>query len=468
MNEKTAVLIGGTFNPFTNAHREMALAIRRAYPEVTIVYVPSNLRYIAGWKDLPSEDVFSGEGREEVIEKSIADIPGCLVSDMESSGALSGKSYDTVHYFKQQYDHVCLCIGYDKLEEFGKWYQVSELVDEIDQLFLFTRGKGLKDCSSDYILSIQDKITEIDFDYPEVSSSLVRELYAQGDLEAIQELVPFPVYECLSGKKFEKEKFQMENLQEENSREEMSMFDVEKVTADLLDWTRAWFEENGKGCKAVIGISGGKDSSVCAAICAKALGVDRVLGVLMPDGVQRDIDDSIRVCDHLGIQKVIVNVHPALEAEYEMLAGVEKELGVEVTAQTRTNLPPRIRMTTLYAVSQTVNGRVINTCNLSEDYVGYSTRYGDSAGDVSLLGGLTVDEVKKVGKYLGLPVDLVDKAPSDGLCGKTDEDNLGFTYAVLDKYIRTGICEDAKIKAKIDRKHVMNEFKLKPLPHFEP
>jgi NAD+ synthase len=150
------------------------------------------------------------------------------------------------------------------------------------------------------------------------------------------------------------------------------------------------------------------------------------------------------------------------------MGALELNLGHEASAQTRINMAPRLRMTAVYAVSQSNNGRVVNTCNLSEDWVGYSTRWGDAAGDFSPLGGLTVQEVLAVGEVLGLPADLVHKTPSDGLCGKTDEDNLGFTYAVLDKYIRTGVCEDPATKALIDRKHAMNLFKLKPIPHFEP
>lgn len=245
-------------------------------------------------------------------------------------------------------------------------------------------------------------------------------------------------------------------------------FDVEKVTKDLINWISDWFEVNGKGCNAIIGISGGKDSSICAAICAKAFGKDRVVGVLMPNGTQADIEDSIKVCEHLNIKYIILNIANTVNAEYAELSKLEEAFGIQISEQTKINLPPRIRMATLYAVSQSMNGRVINTCNLSEDYVGYSTRYGDAAGDVSLLGGLTVDEVKQIGRYLELPIDLVDKAPSDGLCGKTDEDNLGFTYNVLDQYIRTGKCEDEKTRELIERKHVMNEFKLKSLPFFKP
>ena len=240
-----------------------------------------------------------------------------------------------------------------------------------------------------------------------------------------------------------------------------------EVKAQLVQWIRDWFEENGPGCNAVIGISGGKDSSIVAGLCVEALGKDRVIGVTMPNGVQKDISDSMKLINHLGIPYFNVNIGETYKA---LMGEIEKELGkqdIEVSNQTVINMPPRLRMTTLYAVSQSRNGRVANTCNLSEDWVGYSTRYGDAAGDFSPLGGLTVQEVKAIGKELGLPIELVEKTPSDGLCGKSDEDNLGFTYAVLDRYIRTGVCEDPVIKAKIDDKHVKNLFKLKPIPHFE-
>lgn len=242
------------------------------------------------------------------------------------------------------------------------------------------------------------------------------------------------------------------------------MFDVKKVTEGVIKWIREWFEENGKGCNAVIGISGGKDSSVVAALCVEALGKDRVIGVLMPNGVQSDISDSEQLVSHLGIRNFTCNIKDATDGVIKSL----NDCGLPLNEQARINLPPRIRMSTLYAVSQTLNGRVANTCNLSEDYVGYSTRYGDSAGDFSPLGKLTVAEVVQIGAYLGLPENLVVKTPSDGLSGKSDEDKLGFTYAVLDKYIRTGVCEDEATKARIDRLNVINAFKLKVIPAFEP
>ena len=239
------------------------------------------------------------------------------------------------------------------------------------------------------------------------------------------------------------------------------MFDAVKAKNDCVNWIREFFEENGRGCKAVVGISGGKDSSVAAALCVEALGKDRVIGVLMPCGVQHDIDMAYLLVEHLGIKHYEVNIKDTMDA-------IIKAMPMELSTQARTNLPPRIRMSTLYAVSQTVNGRVVNTCNLSEDWVGYSTRYGDAAGDFSPMAGFTVTEVREIGRLLGLPDVLVDKVPIDGLCGKTDEENLGFTYAVLDKYIREGVIDDEETKNIIDTKHRNNLFKLSMMPCFKP
>lgn len=241
------------------------------------------------------------------------------------------------------------------------------------------------------------------------------------------------------------------------------MFDALKVKNECVQWIRDFFEENGKGCNAVIGISGGKDSSVAAALCVEALGRDRVIGVLMPCGVQHDINMAQLLVDHLGIKHYVVNIKDALDG---LMSAFPADM--EISEQTRININPRIRMTTLYAVSQSHNGRVCNTCNLSEDWVGYSTRYGDSVGDFSPMSNLTVTEVKEIGRLLGLPDELVDKVPIDGLCGKTDEENLGFTYAELDVYIRTGYIADEEKKAIIDRKHKQNLFKLQLMPIFKP
>ena len=239
------------------------------------------------------------------------------------------------------------------------------------------------------------------------------------------------------------------------------MFDAVKVKDECVQWIRDFFAENGPDCNAVVGISGGKDSSIAAALCVEALGKDRVIGVLMPCGEQHDIDMAYMLVDHLDIKRYEVNIKDAIE-------GLKAAMPLELSTQSLTNMPPRIRMTTLYAVSQSVNGRVANTCNLSEDWIGYSTRYGDSVGDFSPLSRFTVTEVKAIGRVLNLPEDLVEKVPIDGLCGKTDEENIGFPYATLDVYIREGICEDTTIKEKIDRMHERNLFKLELMPCFEP
>lgn len=253
------------------------------------------------------------------------------------------------------------------------------------------------------------------------------------------------------------------------------MFDAKKVKDDLIRWIQRWFAENGPECNAVIGISGGKDSTVVAALCVEALGKDRVIGVMMPQGYQKDRDVAIRLIRHLDIRHITANILNSVDEVLESIPTYIRKFGdngceiieeLHISDQTRTNLPPRIRMATLYAISQSVNGRVSNNCNLSEDWVGYSTRWGDSVGDFAPLANLTVTEVKAVGYELGLPEEFIEKVPSDGLCGKTDEDNLGFSYEVLDRYIRENIIEDRDVKEKIDRLHEKNRFKMEPIPSF--
>lgn len=240
-------------------------------------------------------------------------------------------------------------------------------------------------------------------------------------------------------------------------------FNALEVKNRIVNWIRDWFENNGKGCNAVVGISGGIDSSVVATLCVEALGKDRVFGVLMPQNIQKDINSSALLCQHLDIQHYVVNIGESVEC-------LQKQItmnGISISEQTKINLPPRIRMSTLYAVSQSMNGRVANTCNLSEDWVGWNTRYGDSVADFAPLAKLTKTEVKAIGKVLGLPDELVNKTPIDGLCGNTDEESFGFSYEVLDRYIRTGEIDDMDIKAKIDTMHEKNLFKLQLMPSFE-
>ena len=253
----------------------------------------------------------------------------------------------------------------------------------------------------------------------------------------------------------------------------MTNIDVADVTPKLIKFLEDWFNQFSKESKAVIGISGGKDSTVAAALLVKAISKERVVGVLMPNGIQSDISDSIRVCEMLGIESITINILDPYKALQETL----KASGVNHTKQQDMNLAPRIRMTTLYAIAQSfdIPTFVVNTCNRSEDYVGYSTKYGDAAGDIAVLQDFLVSDVRAIGDYLGLPKELVYKTPSDGLCGKTDEDNLGFTYDDLDKYI---IWKESETKSEskcpidkdtarlIERKYHANLHKLRPMPSF--
>lgn len=240
-------------------------------------------------------------------------------------------------------------------------------------------------------------------------------------------------------------------------------FNAQEVADKLVLWLRDYFDNNGNPLNAVIGISGGKDSTVVAAALVKSIGADRVYGILMPNGTQADIDDSYKVCEFLGLKPYICNIENA----YNGIAKTACDY-FNGTNQARTNLGPMMRVSMLKFISQCVNGRFTCNANLSERYVGWYTLGGDSTGDVFPLANLTVTEVIAVGKALGLPDWMVEKKPADGLCGKTDEDKFGFSYAVLDHYIRTGECDDTEVKTKIDERHKNNLFKLQPMPEFDP
>ena len=244
------------------------------------------------------------------------------------------------------------------------------------------------------------------------------------------------------------------------------MFDANNEIENVVDWIQEWFSANGPKANAVIGLSGGKDSSIVATLLVKALGKDRVVGVMMPNGEQKDISDSKQIAEFLGIKTYTVNIAPYYDAALNSFASDLPDLSI--SEDTKINLAPRLRMATLYAVAQSLpnGGRVANTCNASEDYVGYSTKYGDAAGDFSPCSDFTVTEMLAIGDALGVPTELVHKTPSDGLCGKSDEDKLGFTYAMLDKYIETGVCEDQALKEKIDRAHRLNLHKLEVIPAY--
>lgn len=228
-----------------------------------------------------------------------------------------------------------------------------------------------------------------------------------------------------------------------------------------VQWIREWFDRNGKGCCAVLGMSGGKDSTVAAAICAEALGKDRVVGVAMPAEGQ-SLNDADKICAYLGIRYICVPIGDIINS-FSGIADckISDQEDIVLSKQAEQNIPPRVRMTVLYAVSQSLDGRVVNTCNLSENWVGYATRWGDSVGDFSPLGELVVTEIRGIGHALGIPAVWVDKISDDGLPHScSDEQKFGFTYEVLDRYIRTGECEDPAVREKIDAMHRRNLFKM--------
>lgn len=250
-------------------------------------------------------------------------------------------------------------------------------------------------------------------------------------------------------------------------------FPAYEMKNHIVCWIKNWFYSNSTNGVAVVGISGGKDSSVVAALCVEALGKEKVIGVLMPNREQSDFEDALKVVEHLGIDYIISDIGDMYDGFMKnnlvfTTPNTSETYRLNISEQTKINLPPRLRMAVLYAIAQSCNGRVANTSNLSEKFVGYSTRWGDSVGDFSPLGNLTSDEVVAVGLECDLPEFLVKKTPSDGLCGKTDEENLGITYRDINSFIRTGKCGTVEAEELIKKKHEMSKFKNEPIPTFEP
>lgn len=244
----------------------------------------------------------------------------------------------------------------------------------------------------------------------------------------------------------------------------LSETQLEQLKNDLIAWMQERLQAV-HATNAVVGISGGKDSATVAALCVAAYGKEHVYGVLMPDGDQSDIDYAKDLCVALDMPHEVINIQGMTKAFYEALEGCS--FYDAVSRQTRLNLPPRVRMTLLYAVAQSLDAVAVNTSNLSEDWVGYATIYGDTAGAFSPLAMLTTDEVIQLGRALGLDERFVVKPPSDGLTGKTDEDVLGFTYATLNTYIRTGEVPE-ELRETIDSLHRVSRFKFQTIAMFDP
>ena len=240
-------------------------------------------------------------------------------------------------------------------------------------------------------------------------------------------------------------------------------FNAQETADKLVEWLRDYYDNNGNPLNAVVGCSGGKDSTVVLAALVKAIGPDRVYAILMPNDEQSDIEDSYKVCHYLHLEPHVCNIAPAYVGVMQSIMGDFKP-----SEQAMINAAPVIRMATLKAISQSVNGRFTCNANYSEAYLGWFTLGADNQGSVYPLINLTVTEVVQVGLALGLPEWMVKKTPSDGLCGKTDEDKFGFSYEVLDRYIRTGECEDEQVKQKILAMHLRNRFKCEPMPEFNP
>lgn len=234
------------------------------------------------------------------------------------------------------------------------------------------------------------------------------------------------------------------------------MRDYSELKDEIVIWLRTWFDENGKDCNAVVAMSGGKDSTIVAALCVEALGKDRVIGVGIPDTGQ-GLNDADKIAEYLGIKFLEFPIGGLTDEIKSVFPG-------HMSKQTEQNIPPRLRMTVLYAVSQSNNGRVIGTCNASENYVGYFTRYGDGASDVEPIGSLTVRQVKGVGYALGLPAQWVDRIPDDGLPNSAPDDEKfakwGFSYAAIDDYLTKGTSGDKKVDEAIESMHQKTKFKM--------
>ncbi|MCR5789865.1 MAG: nicotinate-nucleotide adenylyltransferase [Lachnospiraceae bacterium] len=500
-------VLGGTFDPPHLGHLAIA---RDAYEKASldeVIFMPTGLpRY-----KLDTHSISDKADRLQMLELLLRDTPWATVSSMELNREGNTYTADTVEELREKLpgDEIYWIVGSDCLKDMSSWHEPERIFAVVGVIVILRdedTWESIQPVIEDYKTRYRAQIGVIYGSKYAVSSSEIRERILQG--QDVSGFLPESVAWYVQGRGLYTQKLGgFERLKEEMPEQNEPAFRIgneylakylethfnpEKLASDLIRFIQDWFFENGKGCTAVVGLSGGKDSTTVATLCKLALGQDRVFGVLMPDHTQSDLDVSKAVAEWLGISYIIVNIGEATDGIRHCIgeAALFTEAGgAEINTETRVmardgrlvsvtgitespqmllNIPPRIRMTTLYAIAQTMNGRVSNNCNRSENYVGYSTLYGDAAGDFSPLHNLTVTEIIKLGEYLQIPSRFIYKLPSDGLSGKTDEDALGFTYEALDTYILTGICEDPAVKEKIDARHRANLFKLRPMAAFTP
>ena len=432
---------GGTFDPIHNGHLKLAKTVMDKMFLDAVVFIPSGESY-------QKTNVTPAIYRVEMVQKAIAPYYDFICDTMDVNRDGPTYTVDTVKYIMYNYirdDEIIpyWIMGADAFLNI-KTYKNYEKILSMINIIIVDRGDRWEE-----IKKLTDELRSEryceGFDYvtfnDNTSSTEIRELINQGRIAEAN--IPTSVYDYILTNGLYKS------------------FNGCAAAQYVINWIRNKMNGFNEKSKAVIGISGGKDSTVMAALCVRALGKDRVIGVRLPNGVQSDLDDARRVCDLLGIRSFEMNIE---KTYYHTIYDIERYVPVDTTEACRINIAPRLRMTYLYAVAQTIgNAFVINTCNLSEDWVGYSTWHGDSAGDFSPLAKYTSEEVVAIGDALGLPYDLTHKTPADGLCGKTDEDNLGFTYHELNEYIRGREEPAPEIKALIDKKHKANLFKLQPL-----
>lgn len=499
-------IFGGTFDPPHTGHLEIAREVYEKAMLDKVIFIPTG---IPQYK-LKEHEITDKEDRLQMLELLLRDERWTEISRMELDREGPSYTSDTVRELREMYpgDDLFLIVGSDSLKYMSEWHE-PEVIFSIVGVIVILRDDDTWDSIQEVVRAYKTRynaqIGVVDGDKYDISSTMLREKIASGEDPGtlLPERVAWYVrgrglyagmFSGLASGRLSYAAADDQQPAVYNSRLEYYLknnFDPERVLGELINWIRRWFDENGRGCTAVIGLSGGKDSTMVATLCQMALGRNRVLGVLMPDHSQSDISVSQAVAQWLGISYVTVNIGDATDAvrscihEAEIIADPDgAELNTEMivapkngrlisrnsfveSGQMLLNIPPRIRMTTLYAIAQTMNGRVSNNCNRSENYVGYSTLYGDAAGDFSPLHNLTVTEIIRLGEYMDIPYEFIHKAPSDGLSGKTDEDALGFTYEALDTYILTGVCDDPGVKELIDKRHRANEFKLRPMARFE-